>query len=108
MWPGLQDITASVDFTAVAEAAESAGFTVTGYTTQADFLFNNGLESLFNQALDNKSDQQYRLAQQVRTLTLPSEMGERFKVISLTKGFTPTGGTHTPSTSQWFDQRHRL
>ncbi len=108
LWPGLQDITASVDFTAVAEAAEAAGFTVTDYTTQADFLFNNGLESLFNQALDNKPDQQYRLAQQVRTLTLPSEMGERFKVISLTKGFTPADGAHTPGTSQLSDQRHRL
>ncbi len=108
LWPGLQDITASVDFTAVAEAAEAAGFTVTDYTTQADFLFNNGLESLFNQALDNKPDQQYRLAQQVRTLTLPSEMGERFKVISLTKGFTSADEAYTPGTSQLPDQRHRL
>lgn len=108
LWPGLQDITASVDFTAVAKAAETAGLTVSAYTTQANFLFNNGLEPLFNQALDNNPEQQYQLAQQVRTLTLPSEMGERFKVISLTKGFTSVEDAHTLSASQPSDQRHRL
>lgn len=45
-WPGLQDITAHVDFTAVAEAAVAAGFTVSGYTTQANFLLNCGLTDL--------------------------------------------------------------
>lgn len=84
-WPGLQDITASVDFTAVAEAAVSAGLTVTDYSTQAHFLFANGLEQLFNTTLANHPEQQYPLAQQVRLLTLPAEMGERFKVISLSK-----------------------
>lgn len=108
LWPGLQDITASVDFTAVAEAAEAAGFTVAGYTTQANFLFSNGLEPLFNQALASHPEQQYPLAQQVRTLTLPSEMGERFKVISLTKGFTSAEDAHTLRSSQNFDQRYRL
>jgi len=108
LWPGLQDITASVDFTAVADAAELAGLTVAAYTTQANFLFSNGLEPLFNQALESNPEQQYQLAQQVRLLTLPSEMGERFKVISLTKGFTSAEDTHTLSASQPFDQRHRL
>lgn len=96
LWPGLQDITASVDFSAVAEAAEQAGLEVAGYTTQANFLFANGLETLFNQALADAPEQQYQLAQQVRLLTLPSEMGERFKVISLTKGkTTPSSAIRT-------------
>jgi len=84
VYPGLQDITAHVDFTAVAEAALSAGLSVYGYTTQAMFLLATGLE----QAMDGVEDaeQQYRLAQQIKTLTLPSEMGELFKVMALGKG----------------------
>ena len=84
-YPGLQDITASVDFTAVAEAADTAGLTVAGFTTQAGFLANAGLEKYFMQALDHNPDDQYKLAQQVRILSLPSEMGERFKFIALSK-----------------------
>ncbi|CAA6805944.1 MAG: COG1565: Uncharacterized conserved protein [uncultured Thiotrichaceae bacterium] len=86
LWfPGLQDITANVDFTAVAEAADNAGLNVYGYTPQASFLIANHLETLLMQALENKADEQYALSQQTRTLTLPSEMGERFKIIGLTK-----------------------
>ncbi len=104
IYPGLQDITASVDFTAVAEAGVDAGFELAGYTSQAAFLTACGLEDLFITAL-NSSDEinQYKLAQQVRTLTLPGEMGERFKAIVMTKGFT--------SALLGFrlaDQRHRL
>lgn len=85
---GLQDITANVDFTAVAHAANHAGFELAGYTQQNHFLINNQLEKHFQQALDDSPEQQYQLAQQVRTLTLPQEMGERFKVMALSKGFT--------------------
>ena len=88
IYPGLQDITASVDFSAVAEAGLAAGLTLAGYTTQAAFLASCGLETLFMQALNNAPEQQYALAQQVRTLCLPSEMGERFKVMGFTKAFT--------------------
>ncbi|MEH6457290.1 MAG: SAM-dependent methyltransferase [Cocleimonas sp.] len=92
-YPGLQDITANVDFTAVAEGADAAGLKVSGFTSQVHFLANTGLESYFMQALEKKpadantkdSEQRYKLAQQVRTLSLPSEMGERFKCIALTK-----------------------
>jgi len=91
-YAGLQDITANVDFTAVAEAADDAEFTVAGFTSQAAFLANSGLEACFLQALNIDSDdqpqeQQYKLAQQVRVLSLPSEMGERFKFIGLTKNY---------------------
>ncbi len=88
IYPGLQDITASVDFTAVADAGLDAGFTLSGYNTQAMFLASSGLEALFVQALNANPADQYKLAQQVRTLSLPSEMGDRFKVIALSKGFT--------------------
>ena len=89
---GLQDITASVDFTAVAEAADDAGLTVSGFTSQSTFLSNSGLEALFMTALDESSadqnkEYQYKLAQQVRTLSLPAEMGERFKFIALSKNY---------------------
>lgn len=103
LYPGLQDITANVDFTAVAEAATHAELDVAGYTTQANFLVNAGLETLFTTALQQHPEQQYPLAQQVRTLSLPSEMGERFKAIGLTKGFTDALMGFTLG-----DQRHRL
>jgi len=86
-YTGLQDITASVDFTAVAEAADDAGLTVAGFTSQSTFLSNSGLEALFTKALDKNPNDQYKLAQQVRTLSLPAEMGERFKFIALSKNF---------------------
>ena len=103
IYPGLQDITASVDFTAAANAGLDAGLTLAGYTTQANFLANSGLENVFIQALETNPASQYHLAQQVRTLSLPSEMGERFKVMAFTKGFTSalTG-------FRLADQRHRL
>lgn len=84
--PGLQDITASVDFTAVAEAGVDAGLELQGYTTQAYFLMANGLEQKCQQEL-NGADEKKRLllSQQVKQLTLPSEMGERFQVIGFSK-----------------------
>ncbi len=103
IYVGLQDITASVDFTAVANAGLDAGLTLAGYTTQATFLANSGLEALFIAALQARPENQYKLAQQVRTLSLPSEMGERFKVIALCKGFTPELQGFTLG-----NQRHRL
>lgn len=86
LWPGLQDITASVDFTAVAERAVDAGLAVAGYTTQAGFLIASGLDSVYQAALDARPEQLYALSQQVQRLTLPAEMGERFQVIGLTRG----------------------
>ncbi len=86
-YPGLQDITASVDFTAVAEAGVEAGLALAGYTTQAWFLLANGLESLFQQALETASEvERLSLSKQIKLLTLPAEMGERFQVIGLSRG----------------------
>ena len=83
-YPGLQDITAHVDFTAVAEAAFDAKFKVAGYTTQAHFLMGSGLLEMAEQPNASVTEQ-LKIAQQIKTLTLPNEMGENFKVIALTK-----------------------
>jgi SAM-dependent MidA family methyltransferase len=103
LYPGLQDITANVDFTAVADAAIDADLEVSGFTNQASFLAGCGLEELFIRALNDKPDKQYKLAQQIRTLSLPAEMGERFKVIALTREWdTPLKGF------SFNDYRHHL
>lgn len=83
---GLQDITTHVDFTAVGEAALSAGLSVRGYTSQANFLVANGLtELLSEEAKDEKT--QLVLSAQVKRLTMPGEMGELFKVMALARGW---------------------
>jgi len=86
-WPGLQDLTASVDFTALAEAGTGAGFDLAGYCSQASFLLGNGLDQLVEQA-DARTDEvgRVRLREQVKRLTLPSEMGERFQVMGFQRG----------------------
>ena len=83
--PGLQDITSFVDFTAVAEAALAEGFDVDGYTNQASFLLSCGLPDLAEKQMSDDTQHQIQLSQQIKTLTLPSEMGERFKVMALSK-----------------------
>ena len=86
VYPGLQDITAHVDFTAIAETAQASGLDVSGYTSQAYFLLSNGLTELAEENVSNERDQ-LLIAQQVRTLTMPNEMGELFKVMALTKSY---------------------
>lgn len=84
LYPGLQDITAHVDFTAVAEAAHEAGLRVAGYAAQAHFLLSCGLAEMAADTVDTHT--RVLAAQQVRRLTLPDEMGEVFKAIALTRG----------------------
>ena len=84
--PGQQDITAHVDFTAIATAAVEAGLRLEGYATQGGFLLSAGL--LNNIQLDAPPQQQIMLAQQVKKLTMPHEMGELFKVLALSRNFT--------------------
>lgn len=83
VYPGLQDITAFVDFDAVGDAAAAAGFAIEGLTSQAEFLMSNGLMEQMSASDDPML--QLELAQQVKTLTLPGEMGEKFKVLRLSK-----------------------
>lgn len=85
LYPGLQDITASVDFTAVAEAAADAGLHISGFTTQAHFLIACGLDQF---VLEHEADdvtERTQMTHQVSKLTMPGEMGEKFKFIGLTK-----------------------
>ena len=86
-WPGLQDITAFVNFTDVAYCAVNLAMDVSGYTTQAAFLLANGLSELHASQVTDDVQQQIKLSQQIKTLTLPSEMGDRFKVMALTKNY---------------------
>jgi len=82
---GLQDITAHVDFTAIAAAALAADLQVAGYTTQANFLLACGLLELLSSYNSKEFKTYLQLAQSVKTLLLPSEMGELFKVMALTR-----------------------
>ena len=86
IFPGLQDITAHVDFTAIAEAGHAAGLDLLGYASQAAFLLDSGLEKIV--ATSNPDDARAHLAltQQIKKLTLPHEMGELYKVIALGRG----------------------
>jgi SAM-dependent MidA family methyltransferase len=85
-WPGLQDITASVDFTALGEAGLAAGFEFAGYCSQASFLLGNGLAGVLSR-IEQIEDEAERLkrTQEVKRLTLPSEMGERFQAMGFSK-----------------------
>ena len=93
-WPGLADLTAHVDFSAVAVAAQDAGLNVDGYTTQAQFLINCGITQLLERAApahdtdSGASGASSYLAQsnQVQRLLSPAEMGELFKVLAVSKG----------------------
>ena len=93
---GLKDITAHVNFTGVAVAAQDAGLEVLGYTSQAHFLMNSGIVDL----MQNASLPERVAAQK---LILEHEMGELFKVIGLVKGplFDCTGFARG-------DRMHRL
>ncbi len=83
---GLQDITAHVDFSAIARAGLNAGLDLLGYTSQAAFLLNCGLEDIVAQSDPNDVRVHLALTSQIKKLTLPHEMGELFKVVALGRG----------------------
>jgi SAM-dependent MidA family methyltransferase len=88
---GVQDISAWVDFTRVAEVATAADLTVSGFATQAAFLLAAGLEELVARTAD--AVEHARLAGEARRLIMPEEMGEAFKLMALTRGYdTPLSG----------------
>ena len=84
--PGLQDVTAHVDFTAIVEAAHEAGMDYLGYTSQANFLLNCGLMDILARIPADDTVRYLPQAQAVQKLISPSEMGDLFKVMSLGKG----------------------
>nr|VFJ93113.1 MAG: SAM-dependent methyltransferase, MidA family [Candidatus Kentron sp. LFY] len=83
--PGLQDISVHVNFSAIAEAGVAEDLELAGFTTQRDFLFATGLPEMCAQ-VDPLSPGYLPLAQKIKYLTLPGEMGDIVKVIGLTRG----------------------
>ncbi|HLG52576.1 MAG TPA: SAM-dependent methyltransferase [Steroidobacteraceae bacterium] len=84
---GLQDLTAWVDFSAVADAARACGLELAGFSTQAHFLISLGIDRELDAArADAGLRERHALEQGAATLLLPGEMGERFKVMALTRG----------------------
>ena len=84
--PGVQDLTAWVDFTSIAEIASEQGAAVAGFVTQAMFLLHGNLQNEFTDAASSSLVDQAELSRQIKLLTLPDEMGEHFKCLGLSKG----------------------
>ena len=85
--PGLEDIGAWVDFTALAHAGGGAGLALAGFTTQAHFLLGCGLDRRFASEIERAPGRAAALSREVQLLTLPGEMGERFRVLALARGY---------------------
>ena len=101
--PGIQDITAWVDFTAIAEAAAASSLAVDGFVSQAHFLISGGLDQELAHLVELDVRQQVELARQAKILTLPGEMGEIFKCIGLR-----AGNLSTPGAFAFGDRAHML
>jgi SAM-dependent MidA family methyltransferase len=86
LYPGLQDITAWVDYTLLAEASRAAGFELGGFTTQSFFLAGLQVDQEIQIMAGGDANQFARLANQARQLMLPGEMGERFKAMAWLRG----------------------
>ncbi len=91
IYPGLQDITAHVDFTRVIETAANTGCNLLGYTTQSAFLLANDLLQHTKDAEENLSDKDvFHLHQAIKTLTMPMEMGDLIKIMAISRHFNET------------------
>lgn len=86
LYPGLQDITAWVDFTSLAEASRPAGFALAGFTTQSYFLAGLKVDQEMQVMAGDDANRFARLANEARQLMLPGEMGERFKAMAWLRG----------------------
>jgi len=102
IYVGLQDITAHVDFTAVAHSGVNAGAEFAGFTTQAQFLMNCGILQLLAEVPSDDAAHYAPLAAAAQKLLSPAEMGDLFKVIAFTKtmdapllGFSQGDKSHT-------------
>ena len=101
--PGIQDLTAWVDFSALADAAAECGAGIAGFVSQANFLINGGLQEELAGFTSRPQDEQLELSRQTKLLTLPGEMGENFKCIGISRG-----DTTRPSGLQNSDRAHML
>lgn len=103
IYPGIQDLSAWVNFSALADAAVDAGADIAGFVTQAHFLLNGGLQEEFAAFASLPVGEQLELSRQTKLLTLPGEMGENFKCIGISRGdITP------PSAFRTSDRTHML
>ena len=103
IYPGIQDLTAWVNFSALADAAVNAGADIAGFVTQAHFLINGGLQEELAGFASLPVSEQLELSRQTKLLTLPGEMGEHFKCIGISRGdITP------PSAFRTSDRTHML
>jgi SAM-dependent MidA family methyltransferase len=84
--PGLQDITAHVEFTSTADAALEGGMRVLGFTSQAQFLINSGITDMLAETPASDARAYAPLAAQAQKLLSPAEMGELFKAIAFGRG----------------------
>ena len=101
--PGIQDLTAWVDFSTIAGAAVDAGAAVAGFMTQAHFLMQGGLEAELTGFADVPLEAQVAMSGEIKRLTLPAEMGENFKCIGLV-----CGAIDAPSVFGMSDRTHTL
>ena len=101
---GLQDITAHVDFTAIAEAAVGAGASVICYATQAQFLMCAGLLQRFENTVFSSEVERVKALGAIQKLLSPTEMGELFKVLIVGKG----GAIDALASLADIDQSYRL
>ena len=83
LYPGLQDLTAHVDFSAVAAAGQLAGLDIAGFTSQEAFLLSTGVLDLV--AHESSGPVAPKLSAELKQLTLSSEMGESFKALAMVK-----------------------
>ena len=102
-YPGIQDLTAWVNFSAVAEAASSAGLAIAGYLPQARWLLEGGLQEELLNMVEMPTDAQIELSRQVKVLTMPGEMGENIKCLGLS-----AGEIDGPAVFQRADKAHTL
>jgi len=101
--PGIQDLTAWVNFSALADAAVNAGAEIAGFVTQAHFLINGGLQEELGGFASLPARAQLELSRQTRKLTMPGEMGEHFKCIGIS-----CGDIAPPSAFRTSDRTHTL
>ncbi len=103
VYPGIQDLTAWVDFSSIAGAAVDSGLEILGYQTQSQFLVGGGLAREMEGFTELPLEQQVKLSGEIKTLTLPGEMGENFKCIALGRGVI-----ETPSALHFADRTQTL
>lgn len=90
VYPGLQDITAHVEFTGIAEAGVETGADLLGYTSQARFLLNAGITEVLGEIDPADTARFLPAANSVQKLLSEAEMGELFKVIAFSRGIEET------------------